>query len=218
MNKPAPAGDIWEARATLYNIGGKAIGTCIDTPNAIAKAFLELREANYVKDNSGLIRVRAEYAERMQPWNKAQSGLQRNEGAKGYVDEFNVPTTKLAIAQQLWHSIPMNVRLKIRAEVGTRPGEVVAETYKRILQRMVDAYIDFAVDGSKLTGKYKEPDIIRDKAALVLWGRKSNTTGDTYVKLTDRTSNAEIARWQKDGWEVLRYPVGESPNKPGGHE
>lgn len=45
---------------------------------------------------------------------------------------------------------------------------------------------------------------------LVLWGRKP---GEPWVKLSSNTSNAEMARRQKDGWEVLRHPKGESPNE-----
>lgn len=47
---------------------------------------------------------------------------------------------------------------------------------------------------------------------LVLWGRKQGSS-DQWVKLTDNTSNAEMARRQKDGWEVLRYEKGSSPNE-----
>lgn len=46
--------------------------------------------------------------------------------------------------------------------------------------------------------------------SLVLWGRRSES--EKWLKLTNNTSNAEIARRQKDGWKVLRFPVGESPN------
>lgn len=49
---------------------------------------------------------------------------------------------------------------------------------------------------------------------LILWGRKPGTTGPEWIKLTDNTSNAEMARRQKSGWEVLRFPKGETPNRP----
>jgi len=48
------------------------------------------------------------------------------------------------------------------------------------------------------------------KTELVLWGRISPDS--TWVKLTNNTSKAEMARRTKDGWEVLRMPVGQSPN------
>ena len=43
MATPAKLGSVWIARATLYNSAGRKIGTCTDTPNAIAKAFMEHR-------------------------------------------------------------------------------------------------------------------------------------------------------------------------------
>ena len=45
---------------------------------------------------------------------------------------------------------------------------------------------------------------------LVLWGRTSESS--PWVKLTNNTSKAEMARRTKDGWTVLRLPVGHSPD------
>ncbi len=50
------------------------------------------------------------------------------------------------------------------------------------------------------------------KTELVLWGRTSPST--PWLKLTNNTSKAEMARRTKQGWEVLRVPVGQSPNQP----
>ena len=48
-------------------------------------------------------------------------------------------------------------------------------------------------------------------APLVLWGRTSPAA--PWLKLTNNTSKAEMARRTKAGWEVLRVPVGQSPSK-----
>ena len=50
------------------------------------------------------------------------------------------------------------------------------------------------------------------KTELVLWGRTS--TKALWLKLTNNTSKAEMARRTKEGWEVLRAPVGQSPKQP----
>lgn len=50
------------------------------------------------------------------------------------------------------------------------------------------------------------------KTDLVLWGRTSPEA--LWLKLTNNTSKAEMARRTKEGWEVLRVPVGQSPNQP----
>jgi hypothetical protein len=50
------------------------------------------------------------------------------------------------------------------------------------------------------------------KTDLVLWGRTSPKA--LWLKLTNNTSKAEMARRTKEGWEVLRVPVGQSPNQP----
>jgi len=46
---------------------------------------------------------------------------------------------------------------------------------------------------------------------LVLWGRMSPES--LWLKLTNNTSKAEMARRTKQGWEVQRLPVGQSPSK-----
>ncbi|KKK64194.1 hypothetical protein LCGC14_2986720, partial [marine sediment metagenome] len=47
----ANLGTVWSARARLFNSAGKLVGTCTDTPNAIAKAFMELHKATSVKES-----------------------------------------------------------------------------------------------------------------------------------------------------------------------
>lgn len=73
--KPATLGTVWTARAKLYNTAGKLIGTCTDTPNAIAKALIELPAAQTVKTLDGY-EDRADYKSRM--WqNTCPSGLRK---------------------------------------------------------------------------------------------------------------------------------------------
>lgn len=48
-------------------------------------------------------------------------------------------------------------------------------------------------------------------APLILWGRRSPDS--LWLKLTNDTSKAEMARRTKQGWEVQRVPVGQSPSK-----
>ena len=67
-------GTVYTARARLFNSAGKQIGTCTDTPNAIAKAFIENYKATsvklYLEDTA---RPRTDYQGRMQPWNNCSS-------------------------------------------------------------------------------------------------------------------------------------------------
>ncbi len=44
---------------------------------------------------------------------------------------------------------------------------------------------------------------------IILWGRRD---GGDWLKLGDNTSNAEMGRRQKEGWEVVRQPRGSHPN------
>ncbi len=73
--KPLLPGNIWIARATLFNSAGKKIGTCTDTPNAIAKAFMEIHQATSVKEYlSDIAKDRTDYINKIQPWNTCPSG------------------------------------------------------------------------------------------------------------------------------------------------
>ena len=73
--KVAIAGTVWTARARLYNSAGKQIGTCTDTPNAIARALMENYAATAVKESySDVARTRTEYSNRMHPGNTCPSG------------------------------------------------------------------------------------------------------------------------------------------------
>ncbi len=69
-------GTVWTARARLFNTAGKQIATCTDTPNAIAKAFMERPAAATVKksyeDEAILV---YEYRSRMNMNNTCPSGL-----------------------------------------------------------------------------------------------------------------------------------------------
>jgi hypothetical protein len=75
--KPVKLGTIWTARAKLYDLTGKMVASCMDTPNAIAKAFMECKEAVMVKTLSAdsPYRNREYYRGRMNEWNKAESRL-----------------------------------------------------------------------------------------------------------------------------------------------
>ena len=76
--KVAPLGVIWTARARLFNSAGKVVGTCTDTPNAIAKAFMEHRNATSVKESySDTAIIRTEFRNRMHPQNTCPSGFNR---------------------------------------------------------------------------------------------------------------------------------------------
>ncbi len=68
-------GTIYTVRAKLYDNDGIKIGTCIDTPNAIAKAIMEHPEISIVDSINGL-QVSGTYHERMKSWNVAASGYQ----------------------------------------------------------------------------------------------------------------------------------------------
>ena len=46
MAKPEKVGAVWVAKATLYNTKKEIIAYCVDTPNGIAKAFMELPGSN----------------------------------------------------------------------------------------------------------------------------------------------------------------------------
>lgn len=68
-------GTVWTAKAKLYNSAGKVIGTCTDTPNAIAKAFMEHHQATSVTESYSAIAIqRTEYRNRMYPGNTCPSG------------------------------------------------------------------------------------------------------------------------------------------------
>ena len=74
----ATLGTVWTARARLFNSAGKQIGTCKDTPNAIAKAFMEHHSATNVKESYSDTAInRCEYRSRMQPWNDCNSGYSK---------------------------------------------------------------------------------------------------------------------------------------------
>jgi len=71
-------GTVWTARATLYNSAGRKVGTCTDTPNAIAKAFIEHRSATSVAclASQGAYLDRSDYTSRMYQ-NTCPSGFRR---------------------------------------------------------------------------------------------------------------------------------------------
>ena len=74
--KAAPIGTIWIARARLFNSAGQAIGTCTDTPNAIAKALIERQDATSIKESFSNVAInRREYRNRMHPGNQCPSGF-----------------------------------------------------------------------------------------------------------------------------------------------
>lgn len=67
-------GTIWFARAQLYDNNFKFVGSCTDTPNAIANAFRETPGAVVVKNLMGIF-DRSQYEGRIADWNKCPSGL-----------------------------------------------------------------------------------------------------------------------------------------------
>jgi hypothetical protein len=74
-------GTVWTATAKLYDRDGKLIASCIDTPNAIAKALMEEKKAEIIK-TFGEFKNRSNYESRMKAWNKAKSNLQYNQRGK----------------------------------------------------------------------------------------------------------------------------------------
>jgi hypothetical protein len=75
---PMKLGNVWPIRARLYNNMGILIGTCMDTPNSIAKAFMEVPEAVEVKPYGCSRAPRSQYQDRMKDWNEAASHYQPN--------------------------------------------------------------------------------------------------------------------------------------------
>ena len=73
--KPQAIGTIGVTRARLFDSKNKLIGYCLDTPNAIAKAFIECHQAQSAQGILGT-ENRAHYQERMQDWNIAHSNLE----------------------------------------------------------------------------------------------------------------------------------------------
>jgi hypothetical protein len=85
MGKPPMVGTVWVARATLYDKRMRPVASCMDTPNAIAKAFMEVPHAVAVKEYlEHTYKSRAEYLGRMNQYNMAQS----------HVSVFRHPTVK----------------------------------------------------------------------------------------------------------------------------
>jgi len=73
--KPLHLGTIGVTKATLFDRKGKKVGYCLDTPNAIAKALMELPQAQKVTSILGTY-ARSYYEDRMKGWNEAKSGLE----------------------------------------------------------------------------------------------------------------------------------------------
>lgn len=80
VKSPSPLGTIWSVKAKLYDKDQKEIGYCMDTPNAIAKAFMEWPKAMFVKPFGEAIKPRSLYKDRMSKWNEAESHLVKNKG------------------------------------------------------------------------------------------------------------------------------------------
>lgn len=78
-SKPKALGSVWTSSATLYDKNKKPIAICMDTPNAIAKAFMELPKAEYVSSFlSNELETKDKYSDRMKSWNNADSQLNTN--------------------------------------------------------------------------------------------------------------------------------------------
>ena len=75
VGKTPSLGNVWDVKAKLFDKNKKEIGFCIDTPNAIAKAFMEWDKAEYVKPFGSSIEPKSKYKDRMEKWNEAVSGL-----------------------------------------------------------------------------------------------------------------------------------------------
>jgi len=83
--KPPALGTVYNVNANLYNKNKKIIATCLDTPNAIAKALMELPTAEFIKEGfingtnlfNPHLKKRVEYQSRMAAWNVAKSHLKK---------------------------------------------------------------------------------------------------------------------------------------------
>ena len=76
--KPPALGTVYNVNANLYNKNKKIIATCLDTPNAIAKALMELPTAEFIKEGfTSEIKKRVDYQSRMAAWNVAKSHLKK---------------------------------------------------------------------------------------------------------------------------------------------
>lgn len=73
--KPPKLGSVWVARARLFGRTNQEIGLCMDTPNAIAKAFTECSEAAFVKPYGEPLLPRQYFHDRMNKYNEAKSFL-----------------------------------------------------------------------------------------------------------------------------------------------
>jgi hypothetical protein len=74
--QPPPLGTIWNVGAKVYNKKHALIGSCLDTPNAIAKMFMEMPEAAYIIQSKIMGSGKFDkdfYKDRMNRWNTASS-------------------------------------------------------------------------------------------------------------------------------------------------
>lgn len=75
--KPKKLGTVWTSNAKLF-AGTVLIGYCLDTPNAIAKAMMEVPKITLAKSPSlDKIYSRSDMASRMNQWNVANSNFQK---------------------------------------------------------------------------------------------------------------------------------------------
>ena len=74
----AAMGIFGETTAIVHDNKMRVIGTCIDTPNGIAKMFMECNRAEYVKTMLDGLKQRYTYNDRMGNFNSATSYLKLN--------------------------------------------------------------------------------------------------------------------------------------------
>lgn len=72
-----------------------------------------------------------------------------------------------------------------------------------------DAFIGGGASDSGMS-LASSPSPQQPDAPIVLWGRKPSM-GNEWMRLTDNISKAEVARREKDGWEVLKHPQNSNP-------
>jgi len=73
--KPQKLGIVYTARATLKDADLNKLGTCTDTPNAIASALRECPTASIVIGFASGTTIRGTYKNRMLEWNSCPSGF-----------------------------------------------------------------------------------------------------------------------------------------------
>jgi len=179
-SNPEKPGVVWPVGAKLYDGRGKPVGVCLDTPNAIAKAMMEHPEVQVAHTLLG-VKSRAEYASRMQPWNKAKSHFRAMESnPEGYYGWKNYETWNVSLWMQndeFWHDVA-----------------IYSPNYKRFKDAMIGRHgITETPDGVKLRSTKLDRKAL-DKLILDLGGGK-----EAIRKRRDEAARKRIRKHKEAG-------------------